>query len=121
LNSKTQRFNSKFFCPFTENVDAFSCDWGNEMNWICPPISLIGKSLKHARNCQARGVLFVPVWKSAYYWPLLTPNGILFYDFIKNYLILEPYFISNQECRNSFTGFPNFRSVALYFDYRGII
>ncbi|XP_057290199.1 uncharacterized protein LOC130612878 [Hydractinia symbiolongicarpus] len=32
------------------------------------------------------------MWQLSYFWPLLTPNGIYFYEFVKDYLLLDPYF-----------------------------
>ena len=31
-------FNSKFHCPGSLAINAFTCHWGNEFNWLCPPI-----------------------------------------------------------------------------------
>jgi len=52
-NKKVSRFNSKFYCPGTSNVNAFTADWGSENNWLCPPVSLIGNVLKHMKLCNA--------------------------------------------------------------------
>ena len=93
-NARHNIFNSKFHCPGSSAVNAFTCHWGDEFNWLCPPISLIGRTLRHAKDCKCKGVLFVPKWKSAYYWPLLTPDGQFFYPFVKNVLLLDPYFYS---------------------------
>ena len=67
--------NSQFHCWGTENVNSFTGDWGGEFNWLCPPIGLLADTLKHAKLCLAKGVLLVPEWESAYYYPLLTSNG----------------------------------------------
>ena len=76
INSKVDKFDSNFFCPGANRVNTFSIDWKGELNWVCPPISQIGKSLKHFQSCKAKGVLLVPEWRSAYYWPLLiAENG----------------------------------------------
>ena len=37
LNTQLPQFNSLFWSPGTEAVDAFTGDWGGETNWICPP------------------------------------------------------------------------------------
>lgn len=116
-NRKVKRFNSKVFCPETENVNAFSSHWGNEFNWLCPPIYLIGKTLKHLKTCHAKGVLFVPMWKSAYFWPLLTRDGTNFESFVKHYLILDPFFLNHCRIRSVFEGFAKFYSLALFIDF----
>ena len=46
-NAKLPRFNSRFVQPGVEAVDAFTQDWSPENNWLVPPISLIGRVLKH--------------------------------------------------------------------------
>ena len=46
-NIKTKRFNSKFYCPCSEGIDAFSYSWEGENNFIVPPVYLISKVLKH--------------------------------------------------------------------------
>ena len=71
LNRKLKCFNSKFYCPGTSHVNAFTDDWSNDLNWLCPPISSIGSVIRHLKLCKAKGALLVPVWPSSYFW-LLT-------------------------------------------------
>lgn len=52
-NAKLPRFNSRFVQPGAEAVDAFTQDWPPENNWLVPPISLIGRVLKHMSDCKA--------------------------------------------------------------------
>ena len=40
-----------------------------------PPPHLVSRAICHARACNAHGTLFVPIWKSAPFWPLLCPDG----------------------------------------------
>ena len=35
-NKKTQRFNSKYICPGSKGINAFSVDWSNENNLLVP-------------------------------------------------------------------------------------
>ena len=70
-NAKTPRFNSKHWNPGSEAVDAFAQDWGKETNWLVPPIHLIPQVILHAERCAAAGILLVPAWRSAPFWPLL--------------------------------------------------
>ena len=41
------------------------------MNWLVPPVDLIGCAIRHVMVSQARGCLLVP----AYFWPLLGSHG----------------------------------------------
>ena len=116
-NRKVKNFNSKYFCPGSFGVNAFTFDWSNHFNWLCPPIYLIGSTLSHARLCKAEGVLLVPMWESSYFWPLLTKNGI-FNDFVKDFLLLDPFYLnfsSSEKC--AFEGFVNFSSLALLIKF----
>ena len=117
-NNKVNRFNSRYHCPHTESVNSFISHWGSSFNWLCPPISLIGATIKHAKICNARGVLFVPEWPSSYFWPLLTSDGRIFNSFIQDFLVLDPYYVNNSDIPSVFTGFVKFRSLALLIDFR---
>ena len=113
LNSKLPRFNSKYHCPGTSGVDAFTEDWTNENNWICPPVSLIGSVFRRMKKCKATGTILVPVWRSAYFWPLLYPDGIRLAPFIKDYMVVKPYYTSRGS-NKVFIGRPNFNALALF-------
>ena len=65
LNKKINKFNSKYFCPGTHQVNAFTDDWSRDHNWLCSPISCIGFVLRHLILCKARGALLVPIWTSS--------------------------------------------------------
>ena len=64
-NKKLQRFNSLFWDPGTERVNAFSTSWENENNWLVPPIFLISNTILHLLTCRAKSTLIVPLWPSA--------------------------------------------------------
>ena len=119
INAKVARFNSRFYCPGVESVDAFTCDWQYEFNWLCPPISLIGETIKHAKLCKAEGVILIPEWKSAYFWPMITSEGKYFQHFVKHCLVLDPYYLSFNYVKpnSAFKGFANFRSLALLLNF----
>lgn len=95
----------------TSCVNCFTERWNTKFNWLCPPIDLVGETLTHMKICKSSGVLIVPEWKSAYFWPLLTPDGKVFYDFVKDCLVLDPYFISTEN--SIFSGIVKFRTLAL--------
>ena len=83
-NTKLPLFNSKFFCPHSDGVDAFSFSWEHENNYIVPPINVIPKVLKHMKSCLAKGVLIAPYWPSAAFWPCLTDTNSQFKTFVKD-------------------------------------
>ena len=65
------RYNSKFWNPGTEAIDAFTQEWAGENNWLVPPTYLVAGTVKYLQECKAKGTLIVPKWKSAVFWPLL--------------------------------------------------
>lgn len=115
-NKKVPRFNSKHYCPGTSAVNAFTENWSNENNWMCPPINLIGSTIRHIKFCKGKGTLLIPMWKSTYFWPIIYPNGIRMASFVKDFTVLEPYFISNTN--SIFSGYTNFRCIALFIEHR---
>jgi hypothetical protein len=82
--------------PETEKIDAFSQFWGNDMNWLVPPPSMITKTLNNLRQDKAKGILIIPFWKSAPYWPIIQKNCI-FHEFIK-----DIHYLPQKDC--IFTG-----------------
>ena len=100
VNAKLSIFNSKYYCPGTSGVNAFCENWSDHNNWLCPPICLIGSVLKFMALCKARGTLLVPVWPSAYFWPLIYYNGLQMASFVKNFVVVDPIYSSS--CNNVF-------------------
>ena len=74
-NWQLQRYNSRFWNPDTEAVDAFTCSWSEENDWLCPPILLIPRVIRHAQRTWAIGTLVVPYWQAAVFWPIIYPDG----------------------------------------------
>ena len=75
-NCQLPRFNSQYWSPSSEAMDAFTCDWAGENNWWCPPIYLVPRVIHHAQKTRAEGTMIVPQWVSTPFWPLLFPDGI---------------------------------------------
>ena len=115
-NTKHKGFNSKFFCPNSAGVNAFTSDWSAEYNWLCPPISLVGNVIKHLRFCKARGILITPEWPSAYYWPILTVAGGEFRKFVRQVMRVDPFYTSVAP-NSIFTGFTTFKTPAMIIDF----
>ena len=116
-NKMVPRFDARFHCPEAETINTFTADWGTDFNWLCPPVSLVGNALKHAKICRAKCILFVPEWKSSYFWPLLTPDGETFYPFVKEFELLDPYYFKDPKLRTVFKGLARFRGLALLIQF----
>ena len=63
-------------------MHAFTVNWSDENNWLCPPITLITRVIRHAQVCRAKATLIVPAWPSAAFWPILCPAGCEFACFV---------------------------------------
>ena len=70
-NTKTRWFNSQYWSPACEAVDAFTQNWADNINWLVPSVYLVSRAIRHAEGCKAAGTLVVPYWQSAPCWPLL--------------------------------------------------
>ena len=90
-NTQLPVFNSRFWCPGSSAVDAFTVNWSDEVNWWVPPVHLVSRMLQHAKVCKAMGTPIVPAWKSASYWPLLCPDGSHLAQFVHECMLI-PYF-----------------------------
>ena len=88
---------------------------GETRNYLCPPIHLVGDTIKHAKACNAKGILIVPLWVSASYYPLLW-DGRTFRSFIKKFIVINPRYYSNA-INSVFNGYANFKSLALQIDF----
>ena len=111
-NARCVKFNTKYFCSESHGTDAFTHSWGGENNWLCPPISLVAKTLKTCREQGVRGTLVVPAWESAYYWPLLLASLTQRYvvDYIRFY---ASYCVGEAMSNEVFNDRPTFDTLAL--------
>ena len=115
-NKKVYCFNSKYYCPGSKGVDAFTKDWSQStLNWLCPPIKFITACIDHLRLCKAKGILIVPEWPSSNFWPKLFYNDSVTPG-IQHVYVFEPFYISNSN-NNVFNGFVNFKTLALYLNF----
>ena len=126
-NTQLARFNSRFWSPSAEAIDAFTLDWSQENNWLCPPVCLITRVIPHLRACSAQGTLIVPFWPSASFWPVLVPQPEVFMPGVIDSFTLprvKDTFIPGRgqtlvyKRRPSiFTGTPLFRVLGVRFEY----
>ena len=85
-NTKLKRFNSKYLCPNTEHVDAFTLTWEGENNYLVPPVGMVPRVLAHMAACHGRGVMVVPYWPSAAFFPLVSTTGNEFKGFVWDWM-----------------------------------
>jgi hypothetical protein len=86
-NKKCVKFYSRWWCEGSSGIDAFCQSWENNMCWIVPPPSLLAKTVLFCLKHKVNGVLIIPKWKPATYWPLLFPHGKL----LKEFKILQEF------------------------------
>ena len=120
-NAKLPRFNSRFFQPGSEAVDAFCQDWRFNNSWLCPPVCLIARVIQHLELCQARGTLIAPLWKSSFFWNSCSKDGVHWSSFVTDWMYLPKFqelFIKGR-ARNSLFGSRSldFDVVALRIDF----
>ena len=120
-NTKLPKFNTRYFQPGSCGVNAFSQNWAHDNNWLCPPVYLTCRVINHMKLCKAKGTLVVPLWKSAHFWPVLSPDGIHWGGFIHDWAILDnhPKLFVRGKAKNSIFGNKplKFRTVALRVDF----
>jgi hypothetical protein len=120
-NAKLVKFYSRFWSPSSSGVDAFTENWGFEFGLFVPPISLIGKVIRKMSADQAVGVLVVPCWPSAIFWPDLCPNGN-FISNVSDWFDLPTNMSYYTACSNGKGLFGNadlkFRMLALNLNFR---
>jgi hypothetical protein len=75
MSTQLFRFNTKYYSPLAEAIDAFSLDWGNnENNYVFPPPALVGQAIRHAQRCRAIITLVFMEWYSRPYMATLFPR-----------------------------------------------
>ena len=91
LNAKLPRFNSRFWNPGAEGIDAFVMDCAGESNYVCPLVCFILRVLLYMLNCKASGSLVVPLCHSVPFWPMTFPHGSRFANFIVDWMELPTF------------------------------
>jgi hypothetical protein len=70
-NKKCDRFNSRWWCEECETMNSMDQSWEGENNWIVPPISMLIDVLHKIDHKLVPGVIILPRWQSAAFWPVL--------------------------------------------------
>jgi hypothetical protein len=87
-NAKFPRFAARFAeWGHKEWINAFALDWSSLGEvWACPPPGLVVPVLRQFVRQKATGVLMVPRWRTAKYWPVLAPEGKHFAKMFERFL-----------------------------------
>ena len=91
INRKSKRFNSRYLCPETEGINAFSFDWSNEVNLLVPPTYLIPRAIKHFLKSltKSKAILICQYWPLAPFWSLLASGHDTYFPFVKDVYLIE--------------------------------
>ena len=118
-NKKCLLFNSKYYSPGSAALDSFTQDWSGHLNWLVPPLHLVIHAIHHLNAGRAVGILVIPLWRSAQFWPI-----------VKGYLLAKPLHVKASinsgnifiPGRNKQTIFGSIRwssqTMAILFDFR---
>ena len=90
------------------------------LNWCCPPVYLIPRTLRYAKACKASGTLLVPYWPSAVFWPMVCAESDKFADFVLEVFELpqvEDTIVPGRRGHSIAAANPNFRILALRFQF----
>lgn len=119
-NSHLPMFNSRAYCPGSGGVNAFCYDWSGVVNWCCPPVYLIPRTIRHAKACKAGGTLLVPYWPSAVFWPMIYNDSDRFADFVLDVIELpqvQDTIIPGRRGHSIAMANPSFKMLALKFQF----
>ena len=119
-NAKCEAFATRyqFSAERRDWVNAFSLDWsGLGFTFACPPPGLAGPAIKQFIKQKAKGVLVLPAWHSARFWPLLTADGTRGRRFARRVKRWRSFLFKGEDVQsNSFAGRPAFDFFALFID-----
>ena len=117
INTKCTQFFSKVPQIDCLAVNFFAQSLSKEnIYYICPPVDLIIPVLKHIEHFPgAKGILLVPIWKSAAFWPFLVLRDY-FRASIVGSLIVNPSYQAYNEAQHIFKGVKKFKMLALIFN-----
>ena len=76
-NNKCERYNSRWWVPGTQGVNALDQYWGKpEINWVVPPPRLIPHVLEKIQSDDAQCTLVIPDWPSAPFYTVLKSESV---------------------------------------------
>ena len=105
-NKKVEKLFSRFWNPNSRGVDFFVQNVGNESCLIVPPVTMITRTIHYMYASRAIGTVIVPLWPSAYFWPVITRK---FRDYVTGYEAFKgKWALRHGRNTNSLLGFEAF-------------
>ncbi len=116
-NAKVSNYCSQYYQAAASNLEAWSLDWEKlGMMWVCPPVSELINVAKRITTSRCRGVLCMPLWKTATYYAVYFDS---FGNIKEPFVIVKvwhPYITQNEGARNTpLWGHTQFPFAALFF------
>ena len=116
-NARCARFFSRYAFPGSLATDAFSVDWSNECFFVSPPIGkLIASWKKISSSSNAKGVIVLPAWKSATFWPVFFPDGCHSSWPAQSVQPFDPFIQLGQFYAGVMNGKNDYLFIAIFFD-----
>lgn len=117
-NTKCEKFYSRWWCPNTSGIDAFTHVWGSDMNWWVPPPRMLCRVIDKIVAEKASGTLILPLWKSAPFWPKVHKSSE-FREFVTEFKIFDANILKKGRGNNGIFGKKNgaFRMVVLRIQF----
>ena len=90
-NRKAKIYFSRFPDPYCTAVNFFAQRLNNSLVHYCfPPPSLYTATVLHMFKFGVRGLILVPVWKSAAFWNNVAPDGTHLPAWVEKFLVFRP-------------------------------
>ena len=77
LTHQCARYNSRFWDPYTEAVDALQQDWADENNFVNPPFRMLSKVVDHIQKTKATATVIAPFWPAQTWFQKLNQMSVL--------------------------------------------
>ena len=105
------------YLKYGEN--AFTVSWPGKNNYLLPAINLLPRVIEHIKRNSCKGVLVLPYWLSAAYWPLTATSKTNFLPSVTDYKIFD----NPSQCfplgnnKKSLIGLSNFNGPVLALQF----
>ena len=117
-NKKCVMYFTRFPDPHAAAVNFFAQRLYQGVVYYCfPPPSLYTAAILHFQKYGVKGLLLVPVWKTASFWNNVVPDGVHLPSWVKSFLVFRPSGFIVDPNVSSFT----FKQKPVAFDMLGLV